>query len=597
MWVAAFGEAGLRAPAAPEHAGLSVASTASCIVLFDGTLHAPRPPHRNAGARAADLIASSYAQRGEAVLDDMRGSFALVVWDRTRDVLLCARDPLGNHPMFYADDGRQLLVSPSLDALTRRPGVSRAVQRTVLAELASERWMSLEETAYVAVKRLPPGHAMRVSRVGRAVFRYWDPGVAFAWMGEHDVPRFDDVLEQAIDRALGRGPAAICLSGGLDSASVAAVAADVARRHGRPAPRALSIVNSDPASDQSIVQVGVAEALGLPQTLVSFDDAAGSDGLLRSALEMSRQWPQPLVNCCLPTLERLCREGQRLGCDVLLTGDGGDEWLTAHPIVAADFLRAFDAGALHRLWRTFRNSYGLSAHESLARVTWSWGLRPLLGEVARRIARVVAPRALGRLQSWRVARGLPDWLAPDPGLRRQLIERAAERRNTLATGSLYTARMRLGLDHPLLAIGREESFELARRAAVRLAAPYWDRDVVEFLYRTPPEILNRGGVTKGMVRHTLHRRFPALGFDRQSKVVPETFFQSFMVRQASREWERLGGPRRLHDFGVVDERVVAAKLAAAIRSGSLADVYPIWMVLSVETWLRGRTDTPVPSEG
>ena len=70
----------------------------------------------------------------EDVLQRLRGVFALIIWDSLRNTLLCVRDPLGIHPMFYADSGHTLFVSPSIDVLIRQPHVSAIVNRAALAD-------------------------------------------------------------------------------------------------------------------------------------------------------------------------------------------------------------------------------------------------------------------------------------------------------------------------------------------------------------------------------------------------------------------------------------------------------------------------------
>lgn len=599
-WIASFGEAGLSLPEQSDEPVLSFASTSSCAVIFDGILYDPevlgtrREETSRSISNDANVILDAYLRWGEDVVHKIKGLFALVIWDRRSDTLLCVRDPLGAYPLFYADAGRELLLSTSIEALVGHPRVSRAVNRVVLAELICERWVSLEETAYVSVKRIPPGHAMRVTRSSRRVFRYWDPapvGSEFEWVREDEIEQFDDLLDKAVARCLDLGQSGICLSGGLDSPTVATVAADIARQKNLSIPWALSIVHDHPESDQSAIQVGVAKELGLPHYLVSFDEAAGSKGLLHSALEMSRNWPVPLVNFCLPTLACLCREGKRRGCKVILTGDGGDEWLTVNPILAADLIRALDGRGLYRLWNSLHNSYSISRLQCLGRLLWGWGLRPLIVGAAKRVLLSLAPGALSAIQRRRISGAIPDWVARDPELRGEMVRRAEEHRQAYVNGSHYASATRRALDHPLLAIVKEEHFEIGRRTGVRLLEPLWDPDLICFLYRTPPECLNKRGRSKGLVRDQLHRRFPALGFEQQQKVVPEACFRSFMMREGAAAWQAMGGTPTLVAFGIVDERALNKSSSTAFTSSMLHDIYPIWAVLNGEAWLRRRRET------
>ena len=83
--------------------------------------------------------------------------------------------------------------------------------------------------------------------------------------------------------------------------------------------------------------------------------------------------------------------------------------------------------------------------------------------------------------------------------------------------------------------------------------PYWDVDVLEMLYRIPPHLLNKGGRSKGLVRQTVARRFPQLGFERQKKVIATNLFNSMMLQDGKKAWRVLGGTQALAKLGIVDE--------------------------------------------
>ena len=75
--------------------------------------------------------------------------------------------------------------------------------------------------------------------------------------------------------------------------------------------------------------------------------------------ELTADRPAPLLNVWHPAYRHLALEGKRRGCQLILTGHGGDEWLDISPYFAADLLRAGDAGGLYRLWDSWRHSYPL----------------------------------------------------------------------------------------------------------------------------------------------------------------------------------------------------------------------------------------------
>src|SRR5262249_19971441 len=150
-------------------------------------------------------------------------------------------------------------------------------------------------------------------------------GQPVRWIRKDELDRFDPLFEQAVQRGLARGKSAIFLSGGLDSISVAAVAADVCRREGQTVPHALSLGFPDPSCDEEHVQRSVARALSLPLEFASFKEALGDRPLLELALDESRQRSAPLQNIWYPAYAHLGALARRYGCRTILTGNGGDE--------------------------------------------------------------------------------------------------------------------------------------------------------------------------------------------------------------------------------------------------------------------------------
>ncbi len=541
----------------------------------------------------AELILAGYLRWGQDFLARLRGMFALIIWDSLHEILLCVRDPLGSHPLFYADGRDGLLVSPSIELLLQHPHVSRALNRPALVDLFVDRYPKLEETCYEAVSRVPPGHVLRVAGDGRRAFRYWDPAPngEVEWLKPEEVARFDEVLDRAVSRHLNQGPACVFLSGGFDSVSVAAVATDRSRTEGAQKPLALSLAFPTPDTNEEVVQRGVAAQLGLRQVVKPFFEALGSEGLLSPALELSKSLPAPLMNTWLPAYFGLAREGQRRGCEIILTGGGGDEWLTITPALSADMLRDGDFVGVYRLWQSMRRSFNRPSLALLRTCVWTFGLKRLWLPPAHRFVKQVAPWALKlRHRIIPAPWTLPKWLAPDESLRREFDRRREEEDACKpTTKSIYFRDVRPALDHPIVSQEAEEVFEVYQRLGMRFLPPYWDADVIELLYRTPPLMLLHNGRNKGLVRASLARRFPDLGFAQHRKIEATSFYASLIYRDAREKWEQLGGLRTLSELGIVDEdklRPIIERLLAGRQEGQNA--HRVWTVLNLETWARAH---------
>jgi asparagine synthetase B (glutamine-hydrolysing) len=598
-WVATFDGRSCRFPM-PDSETLC-ASAGDITALVDGILWNREDLQRRLAlppdAPAAAILAHAWQCWGERLLGEIKGMFAIMVWDPRNNTLFCARDPMGIYPLFYAEETAEFCFSTSIDVLLRH--VSPALNRAALADHLIQRWPDLTETYHSCVKRLAPGHALLLTPAGRRDYRYWDPappGQPIDWVREGELGRFDELLVQAVRRSLSFGPVGIFLSGGLDSVSVAAVAADQSASMGLPPPLALSLVFPHPDCDESHVQRSVAARLGLAQEVVSFDAAVGTRGWLAEALDLASRLPAPLLNCWSPAYLGLAAGSRRRECKGILTGTGGDEWLGVTPALASDLMLSGDLAGLYRLWRAQRRSFRLPLIAHARLFFWNFALRPLLGDLSLHAPGGTRLHAAARsVRRW-LRPEFPGWLAPDPDLRRRLVERrlAAElqsRRESCRFDSYCARDVHCSLEFPTGSWELEEHFLFGREAGQRMLHPYLDADLVHFLYRIPPQTLNRGGRSKGLVRDYLTRAFPKLGFERQKKVIATSFFNDRFLTEARESTGWFWRKSALAELGIVDVKRLKPMVESVLaRRGKqhTRQIFLAWSLFNLEAWTRRR---------
>ena len=562
------------------------ASDGTRELLFDGVLGNAEELRRelgqgNGSASTAQLVLEGVRRDGvRATLRRLRGTWAVVMCDRGSGEIVCARDHFGLYGLFYAESNGKLLLSPSVEALAQHPAVPREVNRAALAEFLSHRWLRIDETYYEAVKRVPPGRILS-SRGSRPTSeRYWeqgeqgegtirDPEEAFA--------RFDAALEQAVARCLS-APTAAYLSGGFDSVTVTALATDLTTRLGEQAPHALSLVFEYEGANEEDVQRSVAEQLGLGQTILPVSQAVPEEGLLEAAMKMSAERPAPMLNIWNPAYRYLTLDGKKRGRTVILTGNGGDEWLE-YPIYRAEAL--IERGGfrdLYRVWEAQRRSYPVSTWRITRNLVWTYGTAPILRRAAGRVLRRIAPGVVTARRRRMVDRPMQSWIGSDPALRAELHRRF----------DAFAADVPTVLDSPLVAVEMEEFFESGRMNGARLAHPFWDPDLTTLLDRISPELMISGGRSKALVRRSLAQRFPDLGFERHRKLTAVNFYRSLIMAEAQRAWRRLGGAKALVELGIADRDKVERHMQRLFAGGAPMDYYWIWYVLTTESWARAR---------
>ena len=566
-----------------------VSTTTQTSVAFDGSLYNRADLARQLAAPVeaedADLVRLAYERWGVELAKHLKGVFAVCIADADTRRLVIARDPLGMYPVFYAEASGRFIVSTSIHALREEPGISRAFNREVVADHISHRWTDSHQTFFAPVRRLPPGHVLVSSGRSTSVSRYWDPVPdrgPIDWVPAERVQgEFEERFAAAVEHAVKGRHVGIFLSGGLDSISVAAMAADVLRRAGSSGPLALSL--GFPGEDsEEFEQRAVAKSLGLEHEFVPFFDAAPKRMLEEGALAHMREQPSPILNPWAPAYANLAERARRRGVRVILSGSGGDEWLGVSPYLAADLMRKLDVKGLWRFYGSYRRGYKIPTLLTLRNVFWRHGLRPIGSSLLDR----AAPNFWTADRTRRAVRSLKPWFAPDPSLRANMVART---RRALAQANpprgFYFRDIRQMIEHPLVAMSLEEMFEIGRRVGFQYAHPYWDGDVVDILYRTPPQALLTGGRSKGVVRTAMARRFPALGLDRQKKRLPTTFFDSMVVREVPGLWRRKPNLPNLEGLGIVDPHGVRQMADRAIERQDRRDLLGLWYLLNTEAWL------------
>lgn len=591
---------------APANSVLSQSESPSSHVIFDGILYERAELQSQLGGDLrreqtdVDLVARAYGRWGEGAIARLKGIFALLIADHAQDLLLCARDPLGIRPLFYAEVGRTVLLSPSVEQLLGHAGVSRELNRASLVDRLIRHWPANDETYFAKVRRVPPGHIMRMSGQDRRVYRYWNPIPAsgrLEWIPDGEAQeRFEAALGQAVDRCLASGLAGIYVSGGLDSSMLAMVVADLCRDRGWAPPCALSLAFAELDHDEEARQRGLATALDLPQVRLPFEDAAGPQGTLGAALEMTRGLPAPLAVIWRPALQSLAVRGRERGCRVILAGDGADEWLGESPVIAADLLRSMDLPGLYHLWGTYARSYHFSRREALRLVMWRYAATHLLPDIWHAAATGLGARRLAPRRWQRAAlKGAtsPPWIAPDPALRDQVVERLEAAHVRDATGprpdSYYLRDVRARLDSADKWFREEETFLMGQRTAVPVREPFWDPALIDLLVRVRPRARSAGGLAKSLVRRPLAARFPGLGFERQRKSNLGIALLSVLETQAEEARRGMGGLRTLVDLGVVDGEQVRVLIDDALAGRSHRHRLGwVWELLNLEAWARAH---------
>lgn len=184
-----------------------------------------------------ELILRAYLAWGEACPDHLLGDWSFAIWHPDERKLFLARDHQGNTSLYHWRQGEQFAFASDPQAL-HAVGVPKRLNEPFLAQLLIS-WpvANGSQTIHLDVQRLPPAHAMTITPNHTRVWRYWrledTPELRLSTPGDY-AEGFLEVYDEAVRcRLRSYRPVGTTLSGGLDSGSVTALAAQALARTGQ----------------------------------------------------------------------------------------------------------------------------------------------------------------------------------------------------------------------------------------------------------------------------------------------------------------------------------------------------------------------------
>src|SRR5215216_1818388 len=175
-----------------------------------------------------ETILHLYEEHGSACVDYLRGMFAFAIWDQRKRELFIARDRLGIKPLYYVhtDDG-SLYFGSEIKTLFEAGAVKPEVNYAVLSDYLANHAPSGEETLFLGVKMLLPGHVMTWRDGELSIRRYWDVDFSKDADTRDDktyIKEWSELFREAVrSHLMADVPLGMFLSGGIDSSAIAAV--------------------------------------------------------------------------------------------------------------------------------------------------------------------------------------------------------------------------------------------------------------------------------------------------------------------------------------------------------------------------------------
>lgn len=521
-----------------------------------------------------EAIVHAYEEWGIDFVHNLRGMFAIAIWDVREQVLWLIRDRSGIKPLYYSLYPDRIVFASEIKAILADPRHSREINERGFYDYLSFLCVPAPDTLFKGIHKVPNGCWLRVSADGRVQeTRYWDvldhlqdlSGLSEAQVAERLLTELRESIQ--IHKA-SDVPVGVFLSGGIDSSTIAALFSESVQTK----VKTFSIgYDGEYASYQNELHYArlVADIVGAEyhQAILTSQD------LLDVLPRMVELQDEPIGDpVCMPVyyVSKLARDHGVIVCQV---GEGADElfwgyghWKTAlrmqklSNLPVPRLLRKGVVGALSLagLDDDWRYEYIKRSSQSLPVF---WGGAEVLTHKQK--MRLLSPRLRKKFEnssSWEVVEPI-----------RQRFEEKSKGRAPLDWMSYVDLNSRL----PELLLMRVDKMSMGVSLETRV--PFLDHKFVEFAMSIPAAMKTRDGNLKHILKKAVRGVIPDEVIDRKKQgfaaPIPE-WFTGHLGKVASQQLKEFCNGTDLLDWHAVE-----ASLGSEKRGN-------VWHLLNAAMWWK-----------
>lgn len=563
----------------------------SCWICYNGEFynHAEFRPrllsrgHRFRGPSDTETMLHLLEEDGPEALADVAGIFAFAFWDRRRNCLTLARDPLGVKQLYFHDDGERVVFASEIKALLVCPGVARDPDPEAINQYLHFHTALFERTFFREIHQLRAGEYMEISPNRSRCRTYWSiqdfsslrvrPAAAAGELRQ----QLASVVNQQL---MADVPVGSFFSGGIDSSSIAAYAARGGKR-----PVCFGVhFSHQGVIDERPYQEAAAKALNLDLRLITLDGSSFPDDMLRLLYHQD----EPVIGAAMFPMAYVSRlaAGEVKVC---LGGQGADEIFGGYARYALARPGQVIAG-----WFGGRRGASGAAHVSVN------------GNLGKQL---VEPATLLRLL--RNARRLSDWessyfehfakvpesswaqlfAAPEFYSRQRCRQLLHE--HVLACPAPDPADKIMHWDVCTYLTGLfHQDDRMSMAASLESRVPMADPRLVRFAFRVGFDAKFRGGASKWILRQAVSDVLPQMVLTRR-KVGFDTPAESWMKGPHLGFVRDLLLSQRSRERGFWNPKAIAERITRT-DSPDWFDV--LWKIVCIEAWASIFLDSQ-PSAG
>lgn len=541
-----------------------------------------------------EVILESFEAYGLDAVKEMKGMFAIALFDRQEKTLHLMRDRAGEKPLYYGIINGHFSFASDLNCLTVMENFHNSVSHEALAAMIRYKSVPQPLSIYEHIYKLLPGQILSIrAPFKKAVFStYWSAREAALHGMEHPFQGNEadarDELRRLLTNAIKEQlvsdvPIGAFLSGGIDSPLVVSIMQSICSE---PV-KTFTIGFQDPKYNEAEYAKDISKHLGTDHTELYITEKD-----LKNVIPLlPTMFSEPLADpACLPAY--LVSKLARSKVTVTLSGDGGDELFCGYDIYqrlenlwgkinqipyplrsaggylvqhsplalsnklynAGEYARLTDIDHLHEL---FRNEHNYDAHHA--------------------VLSIVNPRDYL----------CGDWVRDDS--------------NILPNMSEYHSNLFLGLaDAKSSMLYRDQTgfmtdtvFPKVDRAGMYISLenriPLLDKDIMEFSWSLPIEYKSSNGCNKKILKELLYEYVPKSMLDRPKHGF-EVPLPAWLSTGELHEW----ASELIHGSHLAQDGYLHAKILSRIWTQfnkNQSNTLLLWYILQAESWYRTHTSS------
>ena len=276
-----------------------------------------------------EVILAAFLTWGISCVERFNGMFAIALYDREDESLYLVRDRIGKKPLYYLEEGENLVFASELKPIIKYPKFQKEIRQELLNRYLVHQYINAPDTIFKNVHKLEPGAVYQFCKGKKKQWKYWDAASKYEEKKNCFQGSFEDAKEElkkklshSIEmRMIADVPLGTFLSGGYDSSLMTAMAQS---KSSQPV-KTFSIGFEDKKYNEAIYAKEVANYLGTEHTEMYITEA-DMFGLID---DMTDYYDEPFADSSqIPSMlvSKLAKEK----VTVALSGDGGDEFFCGY---------------------------------------------------------------------------------------------------------------------------------------------------------------------------------------------------------------------------------------------------------------------------